>query len=122
MFVGTGTSGFEIDLASLFTTAEGVRFLAIFSVSGGMLATLVFSLSATALPMLLDRRQDVVQAVATSLAAVRANGRTMIVWAATVVAGTGIGLATGLVAMLVIFPVIGHATWHAYRALVDAER
>jgi uncharacterized membrane protein len=122
MFLGAGTTGFELGLTALFTSAEGLRFVAVFVVSGGLLAALVFALSVAALPMLLDPRYDVAQAVATSLAAVRANGRTMLVWATTVVAATGIGLATGLVGMLVIFPVIGHATWHAYRALVDAER
>ena len=55
----------------------------------------------------------------TSLWAVRENPLAMLVWAAAIVLLTGIGIATWFIGLAVIFPILGHATWHAYRELVQ---
>lgn len=69
--------------------------------------------------MLLDRRTDVLTAILTSLAAVRANPAPMALWAALIVAFTGLGLLTFYLGLVIALPLIGHATWHAYRSLVE---
>ena len=87
---------------------------------GGVLAIAVFVLSAISIPMLLDRNVDIYTAMATSLVAVGRNISAMAVWAILIVVLTAIGFATYMIAMIPIFPVLGHATWHAYRDLTQS--
>jgi uncharacterized membrane protein len=68
--------------------------------------------------MIVDRRADPVTALLTSLAAVRRNPMALLIWAAVIAGLTGLGFLTGFVGLIVIFPLLGHATWHAYRELV----
>ncbi len=88
---------------------------------GGLMAAPMFASSAVALPMLLDRRVSVLQAVITSWEAVLANPLPMAWWAALIMALTGLGLLTAMLGLVVVMPVLGHASWHAYRDLVDAS-
>lgn len=82
---------------------------------GGIFASIVFVVTAVAIPMLLDRNGDIYTAMATSFLAVTHNLAAMVIWAALIVVLTAIGFATLLFGLVVIFPVLGHATWHAYR-------
>jgi uncharacterized membrane protein len=68
--------------------------------------------------MLLDRDVDAATAVITSLRAVRKNLGSMILWAAVLTVLAAIGIATWMIGLVVIFPWLGHASWHAYRELV----
>ena len=113
----TGTS-ISVLLDQLFTSDEGLGFLAVFLLSGAALGSLVFITSVVAWPMLLHRSNGVLVAMITSYKAVMANKAVMIIWAGLIVSLVLIGFATALVGLLVILPVIGHATWHAYRDLV----
>ena len=70
---------------------------------------------------LLDRNGDIYTAMATSFLAVTRNISAMIIWAALIVILSAIGFATLLFGMIVIFPILGHATWHAYRDLTQWE-
>ncbi len=108
----------EASLVWLFSS-ENLGFVVPFLLVGGVLAALVFAIGVVSLPMLMDRRVDVVTAMMTSLWVVRENPVAMLVWAATIVVLTGIGIATGFIGLAVIFPVLGHASWHAYRELVQ---
>lgn len=99
-----------------------VVFLAVGTAVGSLFAAIIFAASAFSLPMILDRRTDVVTAVITSINAVLRNRAVMARWAALIVAAVALGLLTGLLAWLVALPVIGHATWHGYREAVDASR
>ena len=83
-----------------------------------MLAIVVFSLSAIAIPMVLDRDTDTITAAMTSLRAVQTNFDTMMLWALLIVVLVGIGFATMMIGMAVLLPLVGHATWHAYRDVV----
>jgi uncharacterized membrane protein len=103
--------------ATLFT-ADGRVFLALIVVMGAVIAGLVFAGGAFALPMLLDRPVGMVDAVATSWTAVMTNIPAMIVWAAILVVLTAAGMAVGFIGLAVTLPLTGHATWHAYRAVV----
>ena len=64
---------------------------------------------------------DVVSAILASVQAVIANPRPMLLWAWLILMMTAFGLITGFLGLVVCFPLIGHATWHAYRALITIE-
>jgi len=102
----------------LFTNV-GLAFLVLGSVIGFCLAVLAFAVSAVSLPMLIDRPVGVFAAVATSVTAVRVNLRPMALWAALIAGFTALGLITFYLGLIVVLPLIGHATWHAYRDLVE---
>ena len=68
--------------------------------------------------MLLDRPLDVMTAIVTSVRAVMANPKPMLLWAALIVGFTGAGLITLYLGLIVTVPLIGYATWHAYKDLV----
>jgi len=98
-----------------------IPFLGIGSAVGAMFAAIVFAVSAFSLPMLLDRKTDSVTAAITSVNAVLRNKSAMAVWAGIIVACVIAGFATALLAFAILLPLIGHATWHAYRATIDAS-
>jgi uncharacterized membrane protein len=85
---------------------------------GLALALAVFVVGAVSIPMIVDRQVGPVLAIRTSARAVAKNWAAMLVWALLIVALTAIGIATWFVGMLVLFPVLGYATWHSYRSLV----
>jgi uncharacterized membrane protein len=92
--------------------------LVFFLLVGLALAVIVFVTSAVAVPMIVDRDCGPIPAIQASARAVAGNWPTMIVWAALIVLLTGVGIVTGFVGMLAIFPILGYATWHSYRSLV----
>jgi uncharacterized membrane protein len=86
---------------------------------GGGFAVLVLAISVVSVPMMLDRDTDGIVAVLTSLRAFGANVPAMLVWGVLIVALTAAGFALYFAGLVVAVPVIGHATWHAYRELVE---
>ena len=88
---------------------------------GGMLAAPMFASSAVAIPLLLDRRVTLMQAVLTSWRAVLENPVPMAFWAFLIMAFTLLGFASLLLGLIAIVPMLGHASWHAYRDLVDVS-
>jgi uncharacterized membrane protein len=88
---------------------------------GGVLAAPVFASSVITLPLLLDRQVTVLQAVMASWLAVIKNPVVMAWWAALIVALSLAGMALLLLGCLVVVPVLGHASWHAYRDTLDAS-
>lgn len=88
---------------------------------GGLLAAPVFASSVVAMPMLLDRPVGVLTTVLTSWRVVIANPLPMAAWAALIMLLTLIGMATALVGLIVLMPLLGHASWHAYRDLVKGK-
>ena len=98
-----------------------VPYFGIGSLVGAVFSVIVFAATAFSLPMLLDRRTDAITAVVTSINATLRNKRTMFVWGTLIAASVLIGFATMLLGFVVLLPVIGHATWHAYRATIDAS-
>jgi uncharacterized membrane protein len=96
-------------------------YLGIGSVVGAIFAAIVFAATAFSLPMVLDRRTDAITAVVTSVHATLRNKPAMFVWALLIGSAVLLGFATLLVGFAVLLPLIGHATWHAYRATIDAS-
>ena len=124
---------FPVDMTSPDWT-DYLQFLGIGSAVGSIFAVIVFAAAAFSLPMLVDREADSVTAVVTSVNAVLRNKPAMAVWAALIVVavtpgfallllgrerGAGFALVMGLLG--ITLPLIGHATWHAYRATIDAS-
>jgi uncharacterized membrane protein len=103
---------------TLLFTAHGLGLLVTGTIVGGALAALVFAISAISVPLLMTRRIDAVTAIAASLAAVLLNPKPMALWAALIAGFMALGLATLFVGLAIVFPLIGHATWHAFRDLV----
>ncbi len=87
-------------------------------ISVGLLSSVVFALSVVTVPMIIDRHVDARTAIGTSLRVSLQDFPVMLIWATLIVFLVGIGFATFLVGMVVIFPLLGHATWYAYRDLV----
>jgi uncharacterized membrane protein len=86
---------------------------------GALLAAGSFAIGAVSLPMLVDRDVSFLEAVTVSIAAVLENWRPMALWAGLIVLFIGLALVPFFLGLVVALPVIGHATWHAYRDLVD---
>lgn len=90
-------------------------------VLGGLLAAPMFASSVIAIPLMLDRPVSVREAVTLSWQAVLVNPITLGVWAGMILTLTLLGIGTGMLGLIVIVPVLGHASWHAYRGLVRAD-
>jgi uncharacterized membrane protein len=86
---------------------------------GGVLAAPIFASSVVSMPLLLDRRIGLLQAVLTSWRTVLANPLPLGLWAALIVGFTMLGLASLFIGLILVMPMLGHASWHAYRDLVD---
>ena len=99
-----------------------LEFLLVYFAVGGFFAGLVFAISVVSVPMMLDRDTDGIAAALTSLRACRENVLPMAVWGALIALVIGAGFAFWFAGLVVAVPVIGHATWHAYRELVTAVR
>jgi uncharacterized membrane protein len=100
-------------------TGEYLNFTLVWVAAGFVLACFVFALTAVSIPMLADREVDSVTAMMTSLRAVAENLGAMIVWASLIVLLTALGFATYLIGLIVIFPLLGHATWYAYKDMIE---
>jgi uncharacterized membrane protein len=117
-FIGLPTLSLQELLREVFTTPIGLLFLAIGNAIGAVIAMAVFSVSVISFPMLFDREVDFVTAMITSVKVVLANKVPMAVWCATIAVLVGLSLLSGLVGLLVVLPVLGHASWHLYRKAV----
>ena len=95
-------------------------FLSSFLAVGATVAAVVYSLSVVSAPLLLDRPVDVITATLTSLRCCARNPGPMALWAALIAALMAFGFATLMVGLVVVFPWLAHASWHAYRDLVEA--
>jgi uncharacterized membrane protein len=120
LFFGLEPPSFAGLFVATFLNPGALPFLIVGTAIGAVLAALAFAISATSIPFLLDRPDsNVVTAIATSVTAVKQNPGPMLFWAVLVVGFAGAGLITLYLGLIVTLPLIGHATWHAYRDLVE---
>ncbi|MBK6974442.1 MAG: DUF2189 domain-containing protein [Sterolibacteriaceae bacterium] len=108
-------TGFMQQVVSL----ENIEFVAVYCVVGLLFAAIVFAVSVVSIPLMLDRGQDAVTAMIASTNALFRNFPQLLMWAVLIVALTAVGFATFFLGLIVLMPIIGHATWHAYRDLVE---
>jgi uncharacterized membrane protein len=104
---------------TLLFSPTSLAFLVVGAVIGAIFAAGVFAIAAISIPMLLDRDVGVVTAIATSVTAVLVNWPAMVLWAVLIAVFTALGLATLYLGLAVILPLVGLASWHAYRDLVE---
>lgn len=105
------------------SSPDWVDLLAYFGIGsavGAVFAALTLAVSAFALPMIMERRVDAVTAAVTSVNATLRNKSALLAWALIIAAGVALSFATLLLGLILVLPVIGHATWHAYRETIDA--
>ena len=102
--------------------AESLQFTALLALIGLVFAIVSFMLSAISIPLMTHRKADVVTAMITSVRAVKKNPVVMFTWAFAIVALIGLGFAFAFVGVAITLPIVGHASWHAYRELVIDDR
>ena len=100
-------------------STDHIDFLIAYFAVGGIFALIAFAISLVSIPLMLDRGHDAVTAAIVSVRALLANIPAMFVWAGIIALLGGIGLVTFLVGLIIAGPLLGHATWHAYRDLVE---
>lgn len=110
-------SGLADVVPMLVGTPTGWAILVTGTAVGALFAAFAFGISLFAVPMLLDLRTDALTAMGSSLALVWHNRGTVVLWGAIVSLLFAVALVTGLLGLIVIFPVLGHATWHAWGAV-----
>lgn len=120
LFFGAAPPALDSLLETILFSPQSLGFLLVGLISGGVLAAGVFAMTAIAVPMLLDRKDcDAMTAMLTSVDAVRRNWRPMMLWAGLISFFTLFGMGLFFVGLVVTLPLIGHASWHAYRDLVE---
>ena len=119
LFVNTEISEPAAFLHYVFVQNE-LHFM-LWAVLGGLGAALVFGFTVVSVPMLLDRDVDTRTALLTSMRAVGENPVPMAAWAVLIMVATGLSIMTLMLGFIVLYPLMGHASWHVYRDLVDAD-
>ena len=104
-----------------FALVQNELHFLLWAVLGGLGAALVFGVTVVSVPLLLDRDVDTRTAVLTSIRAVGENPITMAWWATFILVATGLSVFTLMLGFVVLYPVMGHASWHVYRDLVAAD-
>ncbi len=118
VFFNTGMPSTASVMEAVFNP-QNWEFVAVYAVVGGGFAMLVFSISVVSIPMILDRDTDAISAAITSLEVVFHNTGVILLWGAIIAALVALALMAPLGSgLLLIGPLLGHATWHAYRGAV----
>lgn len=102
----------------ILTTTSGLLFLLAGNIVGAILAVVVFSYTVVSFPMLLDRDVDFVTAMVTSVRTVLRNPWPMLMWATIIGLGLLASLLTGFLGLVLVLPILGHASWHVYKRAV----
>ncbi len=115
-----GMPDFKGSLAALLQP-ENIEFIIAYCGVGAIFAGLIFAISVVAIPMILDRQVDAVTAAITSIRVVLASPLVMIFWGAIITALVVLAMLPWFIGLLVVGPVLGHASWHAYRGTVGDD-
>ena len=107
------------NMAALLLSSNNLEFIIAYTAVAAFFGALIFLSSAISIPMILDRQTDAISAALTSFRACLQNPGVMLSWAALVAILTIIAIIPGFLGMLVIAPVLGHASWHAYREITS---
>lgn len=118
MFFGLDIPSFQDLIVVLLSTQQGLIFILIGHVVGAVIATFVFSITVVSFPLLADQDIDFITAMITSVRCVSTNFTHMIAWAVLIALMLLFSILSGLMALLVVLPVLGHASWHLYRRLI----
>jgi uncharacterized membrane protein len=100
---------------------ENLNFIVAYIAVGGVFAAVIFAVSVVSIPMILDRQTDAITAGLTSIRLVVTQPGVMVLWGALITGMVVIAMLPWFLGLLVVGPVLGHASWHAYRAAVAPE-
>ena len=106
------------NLLEVLSQPSSILFLALFMLIGAVVVSFAFAISVISIPMIMHRDVDLVTAAVTSLRVVKTNPRKMFTWAAMIGTIMLLGMATAFIGLIVAFPIVGYASWHAYRDMV----
>lgn len=120
LFFEGGLPTFTDVMLSVITFKQPT-FTIMYFVVGGIFAALVFAISVVAVPLMADRKTDAITAAIASIIACLRNPVTMLLWGFCIVVLVGFGFATSFLGLIITMPVVGHATWHVYRDVVEAN-
>ena len=120
LFMGLSTMTNISTSYGVFFTLNGLTMLAVGTAVGAGFALLLYMITVIALPLLLDREVDYVTAMIASFQTVLACPLPMLAWAAFIAAATFVAMVPAFLGLLVVLPLLGHATWHLYRLVVQA--
>ncbi|WP_310496817.1 DUF2189 domain-containing protein [Sandarakinorhabdus sp.] len=112
-------AGHGADTLAILLTGPGIAMLLVGSLAGALMALAFYAVTVISLPLLVDREIDFITAIITSLATVRSNGRIMLAWAMVIAVSLFAAMVPLFLGLLVVLPVLGHATWHLYRRAVS---
>ena len=107
-------------LVEFMLTRDTLHFMQ-WTVLGSLLAATVFACSVITIPLLMEREVSTRSAILSSVRTVGENPVTMVVWALCIALATLVSLATGMLGFIFLYPLIGHASWHAYRDLAEID-
>ena len=112
-----GMPDFKGSLAALLDP-QNLEFIVAYLAVGGVFAGLIYAVSVVSIPMILDRPTDAISAGLTSMRLVLSQPGVMLLWGALITALVTVAMLPWFLGLLVVGPVLGHASWHAYRAAV----
>ena len=118
LFMGLSTLTNISSSYEAFLTANGLAMIGVEILVGGAAAFLVFAVTVVGMPLLLDKEIDFVTAMLHSIKAVMQNFGVMLVWAAIIAISLFLGMLPYFLGLMVVLPVLGHATWHLYRRVL----
>lgn len=113
-----GVSGFSQHSIEMLFTPQALMMLAVGSAVGAVFAAVMFAVTLTSLPMLVDKEVDFITAIIVSLGVVRCNKRVLFLWAVMIAVILVAAMVPMFVGLFAALPVLGHATWHLYRRAV----
>jgi len=102
--------------------SEFILFLGIGTVIGSMFSVIIFAVSAFSLPMIMDKKVDMITCCISSINAVLRNKMAMLLWSSILVIFTAIGIITAFIGFLVVIPLLGYATWHGYEEMLIVDK
>lgn len=117
LFLGLSTMTNISSSYEVFLTLDGITMLAVGTIVGALFALLLYMITVLSLPLLLDREVDFVTAMITSFQYVRENPVLMLGWAIMIAAVTFAALMPWFLGLLIVLPLLGHASWHLYRLI-----
>lgn len=117
-----GFANFDAFVGAVFTTETGWWFLLVGHCVGAIISLVLYTLTVISCPLLLDKEIDFVTAMLTSIRTVLASPFVMLGWGVLVVIAIVLSAAAAFGALLIVLPVLGHATWHLYCRLIRFEQ
>ena len=100
---------------------ENIEFIVAYTAVGSIFAGMIYAVSVVSMPMILDRQTDAISSGLTSVRLCLTQPAVMLLWGALITTLVVLAMLPGFLGLLVVGPVIGHASWHAYRAAVAPE-